>query len=48
MRHQVYEKGVIRFIEMTANKSELEDLMFQVKDAVKQTDRILDSLAKKV
>ena len=46
IKFQIFEKGVIRYIDVTADQDQLQDLMYKVKDAVKQTDRLIDNLTK--
>ena len=41
---QVVDRGIFRNIEMLANRESLQDLLYKVKDAVKQADRVLTSL----
>ena len=37
------DRGLVRDIEMVCNQEELEDMLAKVKDAVKQTERILQA-----
>lgn len=38
------DRGIVRNIEMLANRESLQDLLYKVKDAVKQADRVMMSL----
>ena len=40
---KIYDRGLYRYITMTATSEELQDLLSKVKDAVKQADRGLSS-----
>jgi hypothetical protein len=35
------EKGIVRDVELIASQEELQDMLSKVRDAVKQTERIL-------
>ena len=40
---KVNDRGLLRYITMTATSEELQDLLSKVKDAVKQVDRVIVS-----
>ena len=39
------DRGVIRDVEVVASQEELQDMLSKVRDAVKQTERILNTTA---
>jgi hypothetical protein len=41
---QVADRGILRNVEMLATRESLQDLLYKVKDAVKQVDRAVASL----
>ena len=41
---QVVDRGILRNVEMLASRESLQDLLYKVKDAVKQVDRAVASL----
>lgn len=40
---KIKDRNIIRYINMIANHEELQDMLSKVKDAIKQTDRVLNS-----